>query len=140
MRRLGEDEIVEGEVAPASVCACIGVATPRCASRQCWAQGSSPAAGIADNVAGALRRVVPHALAKLGHRNLFPMTSHPPFREPTTLNPSRQRLRSNRLFGNSVLLIELAASQATVWFVFRGPSAQNDLEKGRCRRFLGLHI
>ncbi|MGA8086490.1 MAG: hypothetical protein WCA10_04235, partial [Terracidiphilus sp.] len=46
---------------------------------------------------------VQHALVKWGHRNLLPMTSHP---NPaclaelaTTLSPSRQRLRSNRLLG-----------------------------------------
>src|SRR5277367_3566293 len=49
-------------------------------------------------------KLVEHALAKWGHGNLLPMTSHPsPASLPsltTTLSPSRQRLRSNRLVRN----------------------------------------
>src|SRR5271156_3477761 len=48
-------------------------------------------------------KLVEHALAKWGHGNLLPMTSHPsPASLPsltTTLSPSRQRLRSNGVIG-----------------------------------------
>src|SRR5580698_10135134 len=51
-------------------------------------------------------KLVQHALAKWGHRNLLPMTSHP---NPaclaelaSTISPSRQRLRSNRQLGQVI--------------------------------------
>src|SRR5271170_5387241 len=64
-------------------------------------------------------KLVEHALAKWGHGNLLPMTSHPsPASLPsltTTLSPSRQRLRSNRHFGQAIQFANRIVSDKIHW-------------------------